>query len=56
MKLFFFPAMSSIVPRLSFKNNGFGIKYLTEVDMPLDRENEPIYQHFHNAQSDKKFT
>ena len=41
MKPLIIPAMGWIVLLLFFLENGFGIKYLTKVDMPLNKETKP---------------
>ena len=37
------PAISEIVPLLSFYNDGFDIKLLTKVDMPLNKETKSSF-------------
>ena len=38
------PAMGPIIPLLSFYKNGFSIKLPVKVDMPLNKEPNPIYR------------
>ena len=41
MKPLILPSMGWIIPLLFFYENGFGIKYPTKVDMPLNKETKP---------------
>ena len=41
MDPFILPVMGQIAPQPFFYDNGFGIKYPTEVDMPLNKETKP---------------
>ena len=42
MNSFIHPAIGEIIPRLSFYKDGFDIKQLIKVDMPLNKESELI--------------
>ena len=42
MNHFILVAMGQIVPLLSFKKDGFGIKSLQKVDMPLKNQTKPF--------------